>query len=162
MEKKLFETIGWREWVDLPDLHIKEIKVKVDTGARTSSLHAYDLQFFYRGKKEFVRFKVHPVQRSTQKTVRCEAEVLEYRKIKSSNGQTEKRPVIITPVKLMGQSWDIEVTLTNRDEMGFRMLLGRESIRRRFLVDAGGSYYGKKKAKKSLLKKVNKKNKGPL
>jgi hypothetical protein len=147
MEKKNLEVIGWREWVDLPQLHIKDIKAKVDTGARTSSLHAYDLEFFYKGKTEYVRFKVHPVQRNTKKTVRCEAEVLEYRKIRSSNGQVEKRPVILTPIKLMGQTWDIELTLTNRDEMGFRMLLGRESFKKRFLIDVGGSYFGLKKKK---------------
>lgn len=154
MKKKEMEIIGWREWVDLPGLHIKEIKAKVDTGARTSSLHAYDLEYFYKGRKEFVRFKVHPLQKSIQKTVRCEAEVLEFRKIKSSNGQVQKRPVILTPIKLMGQEWVIELTLTNRDEMGFRMLLGRECFKKRFLVDVGGSYYGAKKKKLKQRKKA--------
>ena len=142
--KKEKKIIGWREWVDLPDLAMKDIKVKVDTGARSSSLHAYDLEFIKKGKTKYVKFKVHPVQKSIKKVVKCQAKILEYRKVKSSNGSTELRPVILTKAKLMGKEWDIEVTLTNRDEMGFRMLLGRESIKNIFLVDVGKSYLGKK------------------
>ena len=145
MRKKEKVIIGWREWVKLPQLGIKNIKAKIDTGARTSSLHAMDIEFYKRGKKEFVKFRVYPVQRSSKKSIKTHAEVLEYRKVKSSNGQTEKRPVILTEVELMGITWPIEVTLTNRDEMGFRMLLGRESFRNKMLIDAGNSYYGLKK-----------------
>jgi hypothetical protein len=138
--KKDLPVIGWREWVALNDLKIDPIKAKVDTGARTSCLHAFDLEFFRKAGKEYVRFKVHPKQRSAEKTISCQAKVLEYRRVKSSNGKSERRPVILTQVKLMGQSWPIEVTLTNRDEMGFRMLLGRESIKKRFIVDVSRSY----------------------
>lgn len=135
-------VIGWREWVGLPDLGIRRIKAKVDTGARSSSLHAFDLETFERGRESWVRFRVHPVQRKTTKTVQTEAQILEYRSVRSSSGKASLRPVIVTTVHLLGVSWPVELTLANRDEMGFRMLLGREAFRRRFLIDAGGSYYG--------------------
>lgn len=151
--KKELKKIGWREWVSLPDLGIKSIKAKVDTGARTSSLHAFDMKVYTRAGKEYVKFEVHPDQRSSKKTIQCHAKILEYRKVKSSNGQSELRPVILTPAVLLDDEWPIEITLTNRDEMGFRMLLGRESFRNRFLVDAGTSYYGKRPAKKSNSKR---------
>lgn len=135
-------VIGWREWLELPDLGIRRVKAKIDTGARSSSLHAFDVRPFRKNGREFVSFSVHPLQRNSRKTVDAEAEVLEYRRVKSSNGQTSKRPVIVTTVQTLGEVWQIELTLANRDEMGFRMLLGREAVRGRFLVDAGRSYYG--------------------
>ncbi len=135
-------VIGWREWLELPDLGIRRVKAKIDTGARSSSLHAFDVRPFERDGKQFVRFRVHPLQRENRKSVEAEAEVLEYRKVKSSNGQTSRRPVIVTTVEALGEVWQIELTLANRDEMGFRMLLGREAVRGRFLVDAGSSFYG--------------------
>jgi len=152
--KKEMKIIGWREWIHLPQLKMKNIKAKVDTGARTSSLHAYDIERFYKGSQKWVRFKVHPDQKDTKKVVKCEAKVLEYRKIKSSNGATELRPVILTEANLGGVIWPIELTLTNRDEMGFRMLLGRASIRGEFLVDTGKSYLGiKYKTADKVIKK---------
>lgn len=134
--------IGWREWVGLPDLGIGQIKVKVDTGARSSSLHAYDLHQFDRDGEKWVRFKVHPLQRRTHEIVETEAAILETRSVRSSSGKASLRPVIVTNITLLGITWPVEVTLANRDEMGFRMLLGREAYRGRFLVDAGKSYYG--------------------
>ncbi len=134
-------VIGWREWVGLPDLGIKAIKVKVDTGARSSSLHAFDVQEFSRDGVSWVRFQIHPVQRSSDQAATAEAPVFAFRSVRSSSGKAAIRPVIITRVLLLGVSWPIELTLANRDEMGFRMLLGREACRRRFLVDAGKSYY---------------------
>lgn len=141
-------VIGWREWVGLPELGIKRIKAKVDTGARSSSLHAFDLEEFERDGEKFVRFKVHPVQRTTKKTIEAESPVLEYRSVRSSSGKASMRPVIVTNVKLLGESWPVELTLANRDEMGFRMLLGREAFRKRFVVDAGASFCGGKPKKK--------------
>lgn len=138
------EVIGWREWVSLPDLGIPRIKAKVDTGARSSSLHAFDVRLFENDGKTHVRFKVHPLQRSSRETIVSEAPVLEFRQVKSSSGHGTKRPVIVTTVEALGQSWPIEVTLANRDTMGFRMLLGREAVRGRMLVDAERSYYGGK------------------
>ncbi|MCB0377532.1 MAG: ATP-dependent zinc protease [Bdellovibrionales bacterium] len=145
-------TIGWREWVSLPSVGIKKIKAKVDTGAQTSAMHAYDVEFYRKAGHEFVKFKVHPEQRSTKKSSACRARVVDYRKVKSSNGQSELRPVIISDIELMDQKWPIEITLTNRDEMGFRMLLGREAFKKRFLVDAGNSFFGEKMKKKAKKK----------
>lgn len=135
-------VIGWREWVGLPDLGIDRIKAKVDTGARSSSLHAYDLHKFTQDGETWVEFKVHPIQRNTKKIIAAKAKVLEYRSVRSSSGKASIRPVIIARLSLLGQIWPVELTLANRDEMGFRMLLGREAFRQRFLVDAGKSYYG--------------------
>lgn len=132
--------IGWREWVQLPDLGIAKVKAKIDTGARSSSLHAYDLKYEMREGEQWVKFKVHPRQRSSASPVIAHAKILEFRKIRSSNGHVTKRPVILTTVDVLGEHWEIEVTLANRDAMGFRMLLGREAIRGRLLVDSGASY----------------------
>lgn len=131
---------GWREWVALPQLGIVAIKAKIDTGARSSSLHAFDVETFRKGRALWVRFSVHPLQRRIDGAVAAEARVVEHRSVRSSNGMTAERPVIITEVELMGQRWPIELTLANRDEMGFRMLLGREAIRGRLIVDPGRSY----------------------
>ena len=142
--KPSLPTIGWREWVGLSDFGIKRIKVKVDTGARSSSLHAFNLHLFNRDGQDWVRFQVHPVQRKSEKTIEVEAKVLEFRSIRSSSGVATRRPVIVTHVELLGFSWPVELTLASRDEMGFRMLLGREAIRGRFFVDPGKSFYGSK------------------
>lgn len=137
-------VIGWREWISLPDVGIKRIKAKVDTGARSSSLHAYDLEEFEREGETMVRFKVHPIQRKVRRIIETEAKVMDHRSVRSSSGKATVRPVIVTNVSLLGHIWPVELTLANRDEMGFRMLLGREAFRGRFLVDAGKSYYGGK------------------
>ncbi len=141
-------VIGWREWLRLPELHVHHIKAKIDTGARSSSLHASDIVIDDRGGVQFVRFSIHPFQLRTSKVVSAEAQVLEFRPIKSSNGQIDMRPVIMTTLKMMGQKWQIELTLTDRADMGFRMLLGREAFRGRFLIDPGKSFYGGKPKKK--------------
>ncbi|RCS54711.1 ATP-dependent zinc protease [Bremerella cremea] len=132
--------IGWREWVQLPDLGIAKVKAKIDTGARSSSLHAYDLKYEERDGHQWVRFKVHPRQRSSDAPIVAMAKILEFRKVRSSNGHVTKRPVILTTVDVLGEHWEIELTLANRDAMGFRMLIGREAIRGRLLVDSGASY----------------------
>jgi len=133
--------IGWREWVSLPELGIERIKVKVDTGARSSSLHAHDIRLFRRRGVDMVRFTVHPVQRQSRTSIEAEAELLEMRKVRNSGGRAEERPVIRTSLGLLGRTWHIELTLTPRDVMGFRMLLGRQAVRGRFLVDPGRSYH---------------------
>lgn len=134
-------TIGWREWIGLPDLGIASIKAKIDTGARSSALHAFELETVRRGGLEFASFLVHPIQRETRSVIPVEAQIVEYRSIRSSNGASEDRPVIVTTVEWRALKWPVELTLTRRDEMGFRLLLGRQAVRHRFLVDAGGSYY---------------------
>jgi hypothetical protein len=141
-------VIGWREWVGLPELGVGKIKVKVDTGARSSSLHAFNLQKFQKDGTLWVRFQICPDQRQNDVSIEAEAPVLEYRSVRSSNGKALIRPVIITEVELLGETWPVEVTLASRDEMGFRMLLGREAIRNKFLVDTGKSYYGGKPKRK--------------
>jgi len=132
--------IGWRERVSLPDLNISSVKAKVDTGARSSALHAFDIEFFKREEEDFVRFKVHPSQRSRKKIIAAEAKLLGMRKVRNSGGKTETRPVIATTLSTIHQQWPIELTLTNRDVMGFRMLLGRQAVRERFLVNPAQSY----------------------
>jgi hypothetical protein len=134
--------IGWREWVGLPDLGIAKLKAKVDSGARSSALHAFRVKRFQQDGEDWVQFEVHPVQRKTSDLVTVQAKVLEYRSVRSSSGKAETRPVIETNVTLHGKTWRVELTLTNRDQMGFRMLLGRQAFRKRFLVDASRSYLG--------------------
>jgi hypothetical protein len=139
-QQEQLPIIGWREQLALPDLGISEVKAKIDTGARSSALHAFDVETFNSNGKRMVRFKVHPYQRDAHRTVTAEAELLDQRQVRNSGGQTQVRPVIETTVDLNGDRWSIELTLTNRDVMGFRMLLGRQAVRRRFLVDAGRSF----------------------
>lgn len=134
------EVVGWREWVGLPGLDIGAIKAKIDTGARSSSLHAYDMKRFRRRGVSMIRFKVHPLQRDFRTVVESEAKLVDLRKVRSSSGAQTLRPVIVTPLELGGRSWEIEVTLVRRDEMGFRMLLGRQALRGQVLVDPGGSF----------------------
>jgi len=127
--------VGSSEWLSLPVLNVPAIRARVDSGAKTSSLHAFNIQPFKREGESWVSFEVHPIQKNRKTTVRCEAKVLDRRIIKSSNGEREKRFVITTPLELTGRRFEIEITLTNRDSMGFRMLLGREAMRGRILVD---------------------------
>jgi hypothetical protein len=142
-------VIGWREWVGLPDLDVPTIKAKVDTGARTSSLHAFDLEEFTRRGTPMVRFTVQPEQRSRRHAVVVEARVHDWRNVRPSSGHAEMRPVIHTTVDLLGRQWTIELTLTSRDSRGFRMLLGRQAIRDRFLVDPGKSFLNGRRARGS-------------
>lgn len=147
-------TVGWREWVALGGLGIKRIKAKIDTGARTSSLHAYDIKKVKVGRKIYVQFKVHPLQRNLSGEVTARAEFVEMRWIRDSGGKLTERPVIVTQVTMGPYTWDLELTLTNRDEMGFRMLLGRQAVRNLFLVDPAKSYLvGERKKKKSAINK---------
>jgi len=133
-------TIGWREWLALPELGVERLKAKVDTGARSSSLHAFDLQIDGDEPGSWVHFSIHPMQRKSDLEVRCKARLHEHRYIRSSNGQRELRPIIRTSVVLCGERWPIDLALTSRDAMGFRMLLARQAIRGKFLVDPGRSY----------------------
>ena len=135
-----FPVIGWREWLSLPGLGIDHIKAKIDSGARTSAIHAYDIQSFSDRGAPHVSFTVRPEQRRRVPTLECIAEIRDERMVRSSTGHQQCRYVIETMVSLDGIEWLIEVTLANRDPLGFRMLLGREAIRRRFLIDPNRSF----------------------
>ncbi len=147
-ETEILQVIGWREWITLPDLGVRHMKAKIDTRARSSSLHAFDIKIVKRDGQRFVTFRMSPRQGDNKHVVEAEAEVLEVRNVRSSNGVVSKRPVIVTHVEVLGSKWPIEVTLANRDVMGFRMLLGREAVRGRFVVDSGNSYYGGRRHRK--------------
>jgi hypothetical protein len=133
-------TIGWREWVALPGLGIGRIKVKTDTGARTSALHAFYVEPFDRDGVEWVRFGIHPVQQNEETVIDCEAPVHDRRTVTDSGGHAEERYVIYTPVSLGNREWPVELTLTNRDTMRFRMLVGRTALKGQFVVDPDKSY----------------------
>ncbi len=133
-------VIGWREWLSLPELGIAHIKAKVDTGARTSALHTFELEPYQDQDIAMVRFLVHPWQDRDDVIIECHAPILEQRWVTDSGGHREQRFVIVSPLQLGDQSWPVELTLTNRDSMKFRMLLGRTAMRRRFVVDPALSY----------------------
>lgn len=135
-------VVGWREWVQLPGVGVPWIKAKIDTGAKTSSVHAFDLRTFDRGGRDWVRFAVHPWQSSAEDEVVVELPVHDARSVRSSSGHSETRYVVLLPLVLAGREVQAEVTLTDRDEMGFRMLVGREALVQGFLVDPAQSYVG--------------------
>jgi len=132
--------LGWREWVSLPELGIQSIKAKVDTGARTSALHTFELEPFSENGIAKVRFSIHPYQHDLSVVRQCVANLADERNVTDSGGHTELRPVISTPVCLGGINKYIEMTLTNRENMKFRMLLGRTAMHGDFSVDPAGSY----------------------
>lgn len=133
MNNRLY--IGWQEWCALPDLGIPAVKAKIDTGAKTSALHAFDIHPLEIDKHPHVKFKLHPLQNNTRIVHQCQALIIDERLVKSSNGQIEQRYVIATTIKLGSQQWNIEVTLSNRDPLKFRMLLGREALHTKILID---------------------------
>ena len=139
MERKL-PTLGWREWLELPGLDIPAIKAKVDTGARTSALHTFFIEPFTVDGVHMVRFGIHPLQEDTSIERICETEVIDERLVTDSGGHRELRLVIVTSVLCLGLFWPVEITLTNRENMKFRMLLGRTALAGRFKVDPGVSF----------------------
>jgi hypothetical protein len=132
--------LGWREWIELPDLQIPRIKAKIDTGARTSALHAFHVEPFTREGQPWVRFAIHPLQGDTDRQVECEAAVKDRRVVRDSGGHEELRYVIDTEVKIGEDRFRAEMTLTDRDTMAFRVLLGRTALRARYVIHPGRSY----------------------
>lgn len=132
--------VGWREWLALPELSIPGIKAKIDTGARTSALHTHDYEVFDKDGTLWVRFHLHPLVRSNRIVCDCEAPVFDQRQVKDSGGHLEDRPFIRTIVRIADVEWPVELSLTNRESMKFRMLLGRTALRVGFLVDSSRSY----------------------
>lgn len=162
MAKKI---IGSEEWCAFPELGIPAIKARIDSGAKTSSIHAFNILPFRREGQTWVSFEIHPIQNNRRTVIRCERPVIDKRVIKSSSGLGETRYVISAPLKFGDELWEIELTLANRDSMGFRMLLGREAMHNRLIVDpsekclfgemdhqAISMLYGKEEANKSGLK----------
>ena len=138
-------VLGWREWVGLPNLGLDSIKAKVDTGARTSALHAFELDTFTENGVDRVNFKIHPVQKDVEKVVCCVADIVDERLVTDSGGHREQRLIIATLLTIGRWSWPIEMTLTSRDNMMFRMLLGRTAIKGVAIVDPARSYTTGKK-----------------
>uniref|UniRef100_UPI0037049C9B ATP-dependent zinc protease family protein n=1 Tax=Roseimaritima multifibrata TaxID=1930274 RepID=UPI0037049C9B len=134
------QLIGWREWGLLEGLDLPPIKVKIDTGARSSAIHATRLKTFDKDGQTWVAFSIHPHQENTKDTKRVEMPVHEFRRVRSSNGHETVRPVVLTPMVIGETRWILELTLADRDAMGFRMLLGRQAMRKRFVIDPGKSY----------------------
>jgi hypothetical protein len=149
---------GWREWVGLPGIDVPWIKAKFDTGARSSALHAFDVEEFVRPTDgdstadsadetdctavDWVRFRVRPWQRSENDVAEVECRVHDRRVVRSSSGHSEERIVVLLDIALFGRTITAETTLSNRDQMGFRMLIGREALSQGFLVDSGASFLG--------------------
>jgi hypothetical protein len=155
------KKIGWREWARLPDLKIARIKAKIDSGARTSAIHAFKVTPFSKDGGAYVRFFVHPVQRHRKPEVACVARVIDQRRITDSGGNCQERYVIRTTLKLGRSSWPIELTLSNRDNMGFRMLIGRQAIRGKYVVDPGRSFVISKKKRLKARPKSTTRSKVP-
>lgn len=138
---------GWREWVSLPNVEVPWLKAKIDTGARSSALHAFNIAEFERDGASWVRFGIHPWQESEQDAVTVELPVHDRRTIRSSNGHSEQRLMVLLDIVLAGRAVSAEVTLTNRDVMDFRMLIGREALAQGFVVNPAASYLGGKPKK---------------
>ncbi|MEE9447298.1 MAG: ATP-dependent zinc protease [Arenicellales bacterium] len=140
LPKPTLITIGWREWAALPELNIRRIKFKTDTGAKTSSLHAINIEHFERDSQPWVRFDTQLKKHTAFKTLACEARLIELRKVTNSGGETQNRPVIETVIVLGSISWKIQLTLADRTDMRFAMLLGRRAMQDHLLVDSARSH----------------------
>lgn len=158
MEKKQKIIAGWREWVSLPSIGVGSIKAKLDTGARTSALHAFNIETYWLDGELWARFFVHPFQRNDAEEIACNARVEDIRTVSNPGGRRQRRLVIHTDVSLGGDTWPIDLSLTDRDEMGFRLLIGRTAMRGKLIADPGRSYLlGKRRRRIEKKKKRRKK-----
>lgn len=155
IQKRLL--IGRHEWCQLPDLNVPAIKAKIDTGAKTSALHAFNIKLVKRGHKRFVHFDIHPLQGYEKILISCVAPIIDEREITSSNGHKEHRYVIRTAIAISDQVWEMEVTLSNRDPLRYRLLLGREALNYRVLIDPSLSCHQKRITSKKAVKLYQKK-----
>lgn len=137
MDIQQFIVVGSEEWCSLPELGIPAIKARIDSGAKTSAIHASNITKFMKDGEPWVSYEIHPIQKNRKVIIQCSSKVHDTRMIKNTGGISEKRYVIKTPLLIDGHSWDIEITLANRDSMGFKMLLGREAMNARILVNPG-------------------------
>lgn len=144
--------VGWKEWIGLPELGLPAIKAKIDTGAATSSIHAYNIRYVIKGGIKYVKFDIHPIQKNNKISKSCLAKLVDRRHVKSSSGDKQRRPVIITKLKVGNYEWDIQLNLTNRDSMGMRMLIGREAIIGRGMVNPTHKFLHGKVNTKNLYK----------
>ncbi|WP_320007186.1 ATP-dependent zinc protease [Maridesulfovibrio sp.] len=149
--------IGWREWVSLPDFCVPGIKAKIDTGAASSAIHAFDIEPFDNNGIPFVRFSIHPLQGRHDIVIPCEAKLVDRRKVTNSGGKSQNRYVVETTLSIAGRQWPIELTLTNRDQMKFRMLLGRSAMSGRILADPQLSYQAGKYSSSTFYQTLMKK-----
>ena len=151
--KKIKKIIGWKEWFSLDCIALPAIKGKIDTGAKTSALHAFNIETFYIEDVEYVRFDIHPLQKNKRLVRSCISRVIDRRMVSDSSGKKEKRIVIKSDLKIGDKKIRIELTLTNRDNMSFRMLLGREAIKQaKMIVDISKSFVQGKLKKSKVLK----------
>jgi hypothetical protein len=148
--KNRFLTFGWREWFGLPALGISQIKAKVNTGARTSALHAFKLRPFMQEGIQCIEFRLHARHRDIETETVCTAEVVNQRTVMDSGGHKKEPWVISTPLSIGAHQWPIEVTMTARDDMRFRMLLDRNALKSRALVDSSKSYLVGKRTRKHV------------
>ena len=154
MEKKRKRAAGWREWVSLPSIGVGSIKAKLDTGARTSALHAFNIETYWSDGELWARFFVHPYQKNDAREIACDARIEDIRIVSNPGGRRQRRLVIRTDVRLGDETWPIDLSLTDRDEMGFRLLIGRTAMHGNLIVDPDHSYMlGKRKRKKKKRKK---------
>jgi hypothetical protein len=149
MEENSRRIAGWREWVGLTGLGVESIKAKLDTGARTSAIHAFDVESYRRDGDLRVRFFIHPLQKDDTLKVACDEKVADIRTVGNPGGRREKRFIIRTGLRLGDEAWPVDLSLTDRDEMGFRLLIGRTAMHGRLLVDPDHSFrLGKNKRSK--------------
>ena len=138
--KRLLPLIGWREWAAFPEIGVDRIKAKIDTGAKTSAVHAFRIRVVEKNGGEWAEFRLHPVQKRKTPEIKCAAPIIDRRRIRSSNGAVEERLIIRTTLRLGEREWPVDLSLAARDEMGFRLLLGRDALRRKFMIDPSASF----------------------